>query len=145
MVERAPQYGIYTVSKGVPRYRSERSLHYASIETENHGVSGKDRMLPLSPGRAESHGFEYKCDETPSLFAALNTSTGQVLGKTGQRHTSAQFVAFLTEVVAASARRAGNSRDLRQRQYPQDGGRPGVSDRPSRGHDALHPHVFSYD
>jgi hypothetical protein len=33
----------------------------------------KDRMLPLSRGRAESHGFEYKRNGTLSLFAALNT------------------------------------------------------------------------
>ncbi|SIT49733.1 hypothetical protein BN2475_1710004 [Paraburkholderia ribeironis] len=64
----------------------------------------KDRMLPLSPGRAESHGFEYKRNGTLSLFAALNFATGEVLGKTAPRHTSAQFVAFLTEVVSAQPR-----------------------------------------
>ena len=63
-------------------------------------------MLPLSPGRAESHGFEYKRNGTLSLFAALNTTTGEVLGKTAPRHTSEQFVAFLTDVVSSqSARR----------------------------------------
>ncbi|MGF6837817.1 hypothetical protein QF001_001684 [Paraburkholderia youngii] len=36
----------------------------------------KDRMLPLFPGRAESHGFEYKRNGTLSLFAALNVATG---------------------------------------------------------------------
>jgi hypothetical protein len=61
----------------------------------------KDRMLPLSPGRAESHGFEYKRNGALSLFAALNTATGEVLGKTAARHTSEQFVAFLEEVVAS--------------------------------------------
>ncbi|AVA33855.1 IS630 family transposase [Cupriavidus metallidurans] len=60
-----------------------------------------DRMLPLSPGRAESHGFEYKRNGTLSLFAALNTINGQVIGKTAPRHTSEQFVAFLTDVVAS--------------------------------------------
>jgi len=34
------------------------------------------------------------------LFAALNTATGEVLGKTAPRHTSEQFVAFLADVVA---------------------------------------------
>ena len=58
-------------------------------------------MLPLSPGRAESHGFEYKPNGTLSLFAALNTATGEVLGMTARRHTSAQFVAFLADVVAS--------------------------------------------
>ena len=35
-----------------------------------------------------------------SVFAALNTSTGEVLGKTAARHTSGQFVGFLDEIVA---------------------------------------------
>jgi transposase len=59
-----------------------------------------DPVLPLSPGRAERHGFEYFRHGTLSLYAALNTATGQVLGKTANRHTSAQFVEFLAEVVA---------------------------------------------
>jgi transposase len=35
-----------------------------------------DRRLPLSPGRAERHGFEYVRHGTLSLYAALNTRTG---------------------------------------------------------------------
>jgi len=60
-----------------------------------------DPVLPLSPGRAERHGFEYFRHGTLSLYAALNTHTGQVLGKTAARHTSAEFVDFLQELVAA--------------------------------------------
>jgi hypothetical protein len=37
-----------------------------------------DRRLPLSPGRAERHGFEYYRHGTLSLFAALNPQTGEV-------------------------------------------------------------------
>jgi hypothetical protein len=69
-------------------------------KTAIQALDRKDRLLPLSPGRAESHGFEYKRNGTLSLFAALNTATGEVLGKTAARHTSAQFVAFLSEVVS---------------------------------------------
>jgi transposase len=58
-----------------------------------------DPVLPLSPGRAERHGFEYYRHGTLSLYAALDVQTGKVHGKTAQRHTSADFVAFLTEVV----------------------------------------------
>src|SRR6058998_516263 len=58
-----------------------------------------DPVLPLSPGRAERHGFEYYRHGTLSLYAALNTKTGEVLGKTAARHTSAEFVAFLTDIV----------------------------------------------
>jgi transposase len=60
-----------------------------------------DPVLPLSPGRAERHGFEYYRHGTLSLFAALNTQSGEVLGQTVPRHTSAAFVAFLGEIVAS--------------------------------------------
>ena len=59
-----------------------------------------DPVLPLSPGRAERHGFEYYRHGTLSLYAAFNTKTGGVLGKTAPRHTSAEFVAFLADIVA---------------------------------------------
>src|SRR5579863_8223812 len=59
-----------------------------------------DPVLPLSPGRAERHGFEYYRHGTLSLYAALNTRTGKVLGQTAARHTTEEFVAFLREVVA---------------------------------------------
>src|ERR1700677_1761710 len=58
-----------------------------------------DPVLPLSPGRVERHGFEYFRHGTLSLYAAFNTQTGEVLGKTAERHTSAEFVAFLTDIV----------------------------------------------
>lgn len=59
-----------------------------------------DPVLPLSPGRLERHGFEYYRHGTLSLYAAFNTRNGEVWGKTVARHTSQEFVAFLTEVVA---------------------------------------------
>jgi transposase len=62
-----------------------------------------DPVLPLSPGRAERHGFEYYRHGTLALYAALNTITGQVLGQTAPRHTSAEFVAFLEQIVASLA------------------------------------------
>jgi len=59
-----------------------------------------DPVLPLSPGRIERHGFEYYRHGTLSLYAALNTATGEVLGKTATRHTSEEFVGFLTNIIA---------------------------------------------
>src|SRR6516164_2422911 len=59
-----------------------------------------DRRLPLSPGRAERHGFEYYRHGTLSLYAALNPQTGELIGQTAARHTSQEFVAFLEDVVA---------------------------------------------
>src|SRR5204862_6435432 len=59
-----------------------------------------DPVLPLSPGRAERHGFEYYRHGTLSLYAALDTKTGRVHGKTSARHSRRGFLAFLDEVVA---------------------------------------------
>lgn len=63
-----------------------------------------DPVLPLSPGRAERHGFEYYRHGTLSLYAALETKTGAVIGRTAQRHTSQEFVAFLSDLVASQPR-----------------------------------------
>ena len=60
-----------------------------------------DPVLPLSPGRAERHGFEYYRHGTLSLYAALDVRSGKVLGKTAERHTSEEFVGFLGQVAAA--------------------------------------------
>jgi transposase len=67
-----------------------------------------DPVLPLSPGRAERHGFEYYRHGTLSLYAALDTRTGAVIGQTAARHTSDDFIAFLQSVVDTQPR----SRDI---------------------------------
>ena len=64
-----------------------------------------DPVLPMSPGRAERHGFEYYRHGTLSLYAALDVKTGQVHGKTAARHTSDEFVAFLQQVVSKCKRK----------------------------------------
>jgi len=61
-----------------------------------------DPILPLSAGRAERHGFEYFRHGTVSLYAALDVKTGKVVGKTASRHTSAEFVGFLSDVVGTA-------------------------------------------
>ena len=64
-----------------------------------------DPVLPMSPGRAEKHGFEYKRNGTRSLYAALNVATGAVEGMTAAHHTSAEFLRFLDRVVATQSPR----------------------------------------
>ncbi len=73
-------------------------------KTAIQALDRKDPVLPLSPGRAERHGFEYFRHGTLSLYAAFNTKTGEVLGKAAARHTSAEFVAFLADIVANQPR-----------------------------------------
>jgi transposase len=74
-------------------------------KTAIQALDRRDPVLPLSPGRAERHGFEYVRHGTLSLYAALNVGTGEVAGMTAARHTSAEFLAFLERVVAAQPRR----------------------------------------
>src|SRR5487761_292819 len=73
-------------------------------KTAFQALDRKDPVLPLSPGRAERHGFEYFRHGTLSLYAAIDTTTGEVLGKTAARHTSAEFVAFLADIVVNQPR-----------------------------------------
>ena len=78
-----------------------------SVDEKSH-IQALDRLdpeLPLSPGRAERHGFEYKRNGTLSLYAALNVATGHVDGMTAARHTSAAFLRFLDRLVATQPAR----------------------------------------
>ena len=100
-----------------------------------------DLVLPLSPGRAERHGFEYFRHGTLSLYAALNAQTGEVTGKTAARHTSAEFVAFLSQLVSGHKEReihliADNL------SAPQDGAGQRIFGSASAGPFALHAHLL---
>jgi transposase len=64
-----------------------------------------DPVLPLSPGRAERHGFEYKRNGTLSLYAALDVATGRIEGMTASSHSSPVFVRFLDQLVATQPKR----------------------------------------
>jgi transposase len=70
-------------------------------KTAIQALDRRDRVLPLSPGRAERHGFEYVRHGTLSLYAAFDTRSGEVFGQTAHRHTSQEFVAFLDALVAS--------------------------------------------
>lgn len=68
------------------------------FEAKAAGVIG----LYLNP---PAHAAVFCVDEKTAI-QALDTTTGEVLGKTAPRHTSAQFVAFLSDVVASQPRGA---------------------------------------
>ena len=84
---------------------SHAAVFCVDEKTAIQALDRKDPVLALSPGRAERHGFEYYRHGTLSLYAAFNTQTGEVLGKTATRHTSSEFVAFLTDIVAHQPKR----------------------------------------
>ena len=58
-------------------------------------------LLPLSPGQAERHSYDYKRHGTTALFAALDIATGWVLGRCYRRHRATEFRRFLDAIDAA--------------------------------------------
>src|SRR5690348_6684773 len=54
--------------------------------------------LPIKPGRCGTMTHDYKRHGTTTLFAALNTLDGIVLGRCMQRHRHQEFIRFLNAV-----------------------------------------------
>ena len=52
----------------------------------------------MRPGQIERRSHDYKRHGTTSLFAALNTATGEVIGKCDKRHRASEFKKFLMEI-----------------------------------------------
>jgi len=57
-------------------------------------------ILPMRPGQAERRAHDYKRHGTTSLFAALDTKTGKVIGQLNRRHRSIEFRKFLDKIDA---------------------------------------------
>ncbi len=55
-------------------------------------------LLPMRPGQVERRTHDYARHGTTSLFAALDTATGRVLGQCHRRHRSVEFRKFLDRV-----------------------------------------------
>ena len=55
-------------------------------------------LLPLRPGQVERRTHDYVRHGTTSLFAALDASTGQVIGQCHRRHRDLEFRKFLDAI-----------------------------------------------
>jgi len=55
-------------------------------------------LLPMRPGQIERRTHDYARYGTTSLFAALNTKTGALIGQTQRRHRSVEFRNFLDTI-----------------------------------------------
>ena len=55
-------------------------------------------LLPMRPGQIERRTHDYVRHGTTSLFAALNTKTGEVLAQCHKRHRSVEFRRFLDAI-----------------------------------------------
>jgi transposase len=68
---------------------------------EKSSIQALDRTqpgLPMKPGRCGTMTHDYKRHGTSTLFAALNTLTGEVIGECKKRHTHKEFLSFLKTV-----------------------------------------------
>jgi transposase len=57
-------------------------------------------LLPMRPGQVERRTHDYTRHGTTSLFAALDTKTGTVIGQLHRRHRSLEFRKFLDTIDA---------------------------------------------
>jgi transposase len=57
-------------------------------------------ILPMRPGQAERRTHDYRRNGTTSLFAALDTKTGKIIGQLHRRHRSLEFRKFLDKIDA---------------------------------------------
>jgi transposase len=57
-------------------------------------------LLPMRPGQPERRSHDYTRHGTLSLFAALETATGKIIGRCFARHRAREFRAFLNTVEA---------------------------------------------
>ena len=51
--------------------------------------------FPLKPGRLQTMTHDYKRNGTTTLFAALNTLDGRIIGECMHRHTHREWLRFL--------------------------------------------------
>jgi transposase len=58
-------------------------------------------LLPLRPGQPERRSHDYVRHGTTSLFAALDTQTGKVIGQLHRRHRAIEFRKFLETIDTA--------------------------------------------
>jgi putative transposase len=68
---------------------------------EKSSIQALDRtqpLLPLKPHHIERRTHDYKRHGTATLFAALDTATGEVLGKCYKRHRHQEFINFLNVI-----------------------------------------------
>ena len=105
-------YFIEKVRDVVGLYLSPPERAIVLSVDEKSQVQALDRtqpLLPLRPGQAERRTHDYVRHGTTSLFAALDTATGAVIGKCLRRHRHQEFLQFLRHWDATVQRPEGTT------------------------------------
>lgn len=69
-------------------------------KTQIQALNRTQPVFPMLPGTPARASHDYVRHGTSSLYAALNLTTGQVLGSLHARHRSQEFLAFLKKIDA---------------------------------------------
>jgi transposase len=70
-------------------------------KTQIQALNRTQPMLPLRPGQIERRTHDYTRHGTASLYAAMDITTGQVIGRVTKRHRAKEFLDFLRQVESA--------------------------------------------
>ena len=79
----------------------DRALVLCIDENADPGAGPHPADAADAAGQAERRSHDYKRHGTTTLFAALDTATGAVIGSCMKRHRAREFRAFLDEVESA--------------------------------------------
>jgi transposase len=99
-LSRAPQF-VAKVRDIVGLYLNPPERAVVLCVDEKSQIQALDRtqpILPMQPGLPERATHDYKRHGTSSLYAALDVSTGKVIGKLHSRHGAIEFKKFLQTV-----------------------------------------------
>ena len=78
-------------------------LMYTALRESKALTCPRDRgnlkpVLPMRPGAPERRTHDYRRQGTTSLFATLNTATGEVIGRCFRKHRSVEFKSLLVVI-----------------------------------------------
>lgn len=69
-------------------------------KTQIQALDRTQPLLPMTFSKTEKRTHDYSRHGTTNLFAALNTTTGEVLGRCLQRRRTKEFLKFMDQVAA---------------------------------------------
>jgi transposase len=67
-------------------------------KTQIQALDRSQPLLPMRPGQVERRAHDYRRHGTTTLFAALEATTGRVIGEFHQRHRATEFRKFLDTI-----------------------------------------------
>ena len=109
-------------------------------ESQIQAFNRTELVLPMRSGAPEQRTHDYRRHGTTSLFAALNTATGEVIGRSFRKHRSVEFKRFLALIDKGRAARPRHPLGAGQLRHAQDGDDPRLAGAPSPVSPARHAH-----